>query len=46
MAAIIVFDMVGRVQAHSWLVVACGECMVCKDASPRMVSVFPLMEFG
>ena len=46
LAAIIVFDLVGRVQAHGWPIVACNEGSVSKAVSLRVVSALTLMEFG
>ena len=46
LAVVATFNIVGRVQTHSGPIIACGECPISKVASPGMVFVFSLVEFG
>ena len=44
LAAVAASNMTGRVEAHCWLVVACGEGSVSEAASTRVVSTFTLVK--
>ena len=45
LAAVASFNVLGRVRAHGWPVVACDKGLVSKAASTRVVFAFPLVEF-
>ena len=45
LVAIAAFDMVSRVRAYSWPVVACGEGSVSEATSLGVVSTFILVDF-
>ena len=45
LATVAAFDMAGRVRAHGWPVVACGEGSVSKAASTRVLFTLTLVKF-
>ena len=45
LVAVAAYDMAGRVRAHGWPVVVCGEDLVSEAASTRVVSALTLVKF-
>ena len=45
LATVAAFNMAGRVRAHGWPVVACGEGSICKAVSTRVVFALTFVQF-